>query len=444
MWPPPFFPHTRSETSDVPAPPDNLNPVAGDLPGAPVGGRQRTAHWLAQIGLFCLPALVLTVPINLLPYGLLLLASTLLAPELLWRARHMAGQPVKVLTWLMLAVLALGLLSVLLFEQGLRDVDNRSRFVVIPWIALWVCALRPDLRWLWRGALAGLLVTFAMSLWQVLQGAPRAELFTNAIVLADIVMVLMVLLVFCRPSRRWSLVIVGMAAGCGTIVLTGSRGVFAALLALLVVLALSLRWRTGTARLSVLAGMLAIGATLLLSVPELRHQVRLSELHSDMQRMEQGDSDSSAGARVERLQVAWDTFLDHPLVGVGIGHFDDAMQRVPVCRENPDEQRCHLGHAHNDVAEWAATQGMPGLLLLLAVYGVPLWVFVRLHRRSGRSTFRGPAAAGIMIVTTYVLCGLTQSMFAHQMTASFYVTIVGLLAGLSILEGARHRVANAG
>ncbi|TGQ48822.1 O-antigen ligase family protein, partial [Mesorhizobium sp. M1C.F.Ca.ET.212.01.1.1] len=92
------------------------------------------------------------------------------------------------------------------------------------------CALRPNLRWLWYGALTGLLATFVMSLWQVLGGAPRADLFTNAIVLADIVMVLMVLLVFCRPSRRWSLVILGMAAGCGTIVLTGSRGVFAALL----------------------------------------------------------------------------------------------------------------------------------------------------------------------------------------------------------------------
>jgi O-antigen ligase len=62
------------------------------------------------------------------------------------------------------------------------------------------------------------------------------------------------------------------------------------------------------------------------------------------------------------------------------------------------------------------------LLLLLAVYGIPLWLFVRLHRRSGRSTFRGPAAAGVMLVITYALCGLTQSMFAHQMTASFYVT----------------------
>ncbi|WP_313205298.1 O-antigen ligase [Stenotrophomonas sp.] len=386
-----------------------------------------------------MPALVLTVPVNLLPYALTLLVSTLLAPELLWRARGMGGTPVRALTWLMLAAVALGLVSVVLFEQGLRDVDNRSRFLVIPWIALWVCALRPDMRWLWRGALAGLLGSFLLSLLQVLQGAPRAELTTNAIVLADIVVMLMVLLVFCRPSRRWSLVIVGMAAGCGTIVLTGSRGVFAALLALLVVLALSLRWRTGVARLSVLAGMLAIGATLLLSVPELRHQVRLTELHSDVQKLEQGDVDSSAGARVERLQVAWQTFLDHPLTGVGIGHFDSAMQRVPVCRDDPAEVRCHLGHAHNDVAEWAATQGLPGVLMLIAVYGVPLWVFVYLHRRSGRVTFRGPAAAGVMIVIAYVLCGLTQSMFAHQMTASFYVTIVGLLTGLSLLEGARHR-----
>ncbi len=43
-----------------------------------------------------------------------------------------------------------------------------------------------------------------------------------------------------------------------------------------------------------------------------------------------------------------------------------------------------------------------------------------------------------MLVIT-ALCGLTQSMFAHQMTASFYVTLVGLLTGLSIVEGARHR-----
>jgi len=46
-----------------------------------------------------------------------------------------------------------------------------------------------------------------------------------------------------------------------------------------------------------------------------------------------------------------------------------------------------------------------------------------------------------MVVVTYVLCGITQSMFAHQITASFYVTIVGLLAGLSIVQGHTRRLA---
>jgi len=136
--------------------------------------------------------------------------------------------------------------------------------------------------------------------------------------------------------------------------------------------------------------------------------------------------------------VALETFLDHPLTGVGIGHFDKAMQRIPQCRQDPRQPRCHLGHAHNDVAEWAATQGLPGILLLLGVYGVPLLLFAWLHRRSGRGTFNGPAAAGVMVVACYVLCGLTQSMFAHQITASFYVSIVGALVGLSRLEGLRH------
>jgi O-antigen ligase len=419
---------------------NTVSPLS-DVSLPPLQGRGRIAHQMANVGLFCLPALILTVPQNLLPYGIVLLLSTLLAPELLWRARHLAGRPVMALTWMMLAAIGLALLSMYLFNQGLRDIDNRSRFAVIPWLALWVCAFRPELRFLWAGSLVGLLGTMVLAILQVAGGAPRADLSTNAIVLADIVLVLMVLLVFCRPHRRWSWVIVGMVAGCVTIVLSGSRGVWLALLALLAVMAMSLRWRTGPARLGVLTGLMAIAAALALTIPSLREQVRLTELQRDVVRMERGDSDSSAGARVERLQVAYETFMDHPLTGVGIGHFDSAMQRLPVCREDPNELRCHLGHAHNDLAEWSATQGIPGLLLLLAVYGVPLWVFVGLHRRSGQSTFRGPAAAGIMIVVAYALCGITQSMFAHQITASFYVTIVALLAGLSVMQGHVHRLA---
>lgn len=396
---------------------------------------------MGHLGLVLLPALVVSTPINLFPFGLLLLASTLLVPGLLWAARGAAGPPIRVLTWLMLAVLIGGVVSMVLFDHGFRDVDNRSRFVVMPWIALWVCALDLRLRWLWRGALAGLLLVFGLSLHQVLGGAPRADLFTNAIVLADMLVMLLVLALFCRPHglRGWAWGLPAVAVGCAALVLTGSRGALLALLAVFVVMALTLRWRTLRLRLLLLGTLVGVAGVAVIAVPELRHQVRLTELHSDVQRLERGDTDSSAGARVERLQVAWETFVDHPLTGVGVGHFDSAMQRLPECRDNPQEPRCHLGHAHNDLAEWAATQGVPGALLLLAVYGVPLWLFLWLHRRSGRSTFRGPAAAGAMIVVCYVLCGLTQSMFAHQITASFYASIVGVLVGLSRMEGLRHQ-----
>ena len=103
------------------------------------------------------------------------------------------------------------------------------------------------------------------------------------------------------------------------------------------------------------------------------------------------------------------------------------------------EARCHLGHAHNDVAEWGATEGIQSLLLLLCIYGLPLWLFIRLHRHSGEGGFRGPAAAGVMVVVAYILCGATQSMFAHQITVSTYATLVGLLAGLSLMRASEHR-----
>lgn len=391
-------------------------------------------HALSSLALLCLPALVVTTPTNLLPFGLMLLLGSVLGIDYLWRARALAGPALRMQVGLMLAVLLLSLWSVWFFDQGLRDVDNRSRFIVMPWALLWVCAFRPRATFLWWGALVGLFGTLLIAIAQVYGGAARAEAWTNAIVLADIVLMLMVLLVFCRPPGRWPWVLAGMAAGCVVIVLSGSRGVWLALLALLVAMALAIRWANGRFRFLALGGLVLMALTLVVTVPGLREQMRVDELRSDVARIERGDVDSSAGARLERLQVAYATFLERPLTGVGIGHFDDAMTRLPVCNEpSQPVTRCHLAHAHNDVAEWAATQGVPGLLLLLAVYGLPLAWFVRLHRRSGERGFRGPAAAGIMIVVAYVLCGMTQSMFAHQITASFYVCAVGVLTGLSLL-----------
>jgi O-antigen ligase len=152
--------------------------------------------------------------------------------------------------------------------------------------------------------------------------------------------------------------------------------------------------------------------------------------------MDRGDHNSSSGARLERLQVAADAFADAPWTGIGFGDFDRAMQRLPACRGEAARQpeRCHLGHAHNDLAEWAATMGIPGVVSLFLLYGIPLWLFLRLRRGVKSGRLRGSASAGAMLVVMYVLCGLTQSMFAHQTTVSVYAAFSGLLLGMALRE----------
>jgi len=416
-------------------------PFFPDAAAVVTAPRWRFLRHAATLALFLLPALVLSVPVSLLPFGLLLVASSLLGIDYLCRARALAQPVAYWLAGLAVVVVALGLASAWGSGQALRGVDKVSRFLLMPWAVYWTCALRPNRQALWWGAWVGLFATLAIAVFQVTNGHARAEAWTNAIVLADVALVLMVLLVFCRPPRRWGWIVAGMAAGGGVILLSGSRGAWPAMLALLLAIVLSVRWRRGTLRLAMLSGLVLAVAMLLLAVPGLREQSRLNELHNDVQRIERGDMNSSAGARLALLGAAWDAFRERPWAGTGIGRFDKAVQRLPDCvqRVNGSAERCALGHAHNDVAEWAATQGIPGLLLLLAVYGLPLCLFIRLHRRSGEDGFRGPAAAGVMLVVTYVSCGLTQSMFAHQITTATYAALVGVLCGLSLAEAAGRR-----
>jgi O-antigen ligase len=407
-------------------------------------GRDRRLGWAracATAGLWCLPALALAIPKGLLPFGLLLLASTLLVPLRMARATREIGWP-----WLLVAMagivpILVALSSIMLMDttQGL---DERDRLLVLPWTMAWAWALQPPREMLWRGALAGLLAAAALALVQVLAGALRADGWANAIVFADVVLVLMVLAVFCRPPRSWHWTAVGLALGVLAIMLSGTRGAWPGLLLLLLVLVFGSGWRSRRSRGLLLGALVACGIVLLASVPALTQQLRLSELRQDIERMDRGDHNSSAGARLERLQVAAVAFAEAPWTGVGFAEFDRAMQHLPACQGEAAWQveRCHLGHAHNDLAEWAATMGVPGVLALLLLYGIPLWLFLHLRRHHGpRGRLRGSASAGVMVVVAFILSGMTQSMFAHQTSSSIYAAVCGILLGLALREARWHR-----
>ncbi|WP_363800030.1 O-antigen ligase family protein [Lysobacter firmicutimachus] len=397
--------------------------------------RQRWARHALEAGLLCLPALLVATPWGLSPFTAFALLALALAPERLARGWRELGGSLRLLWWLVLGVVAVAVVSKFQFDVRWREIDNRLRLLTLPFFALMVFAYRPSRRWLWRGALLGLAGGFLIALIQVLGGADRAAGWTaNAIVFADALIGVVVIAVYCRPSGELLWTTVACALGVGAIALSGSRGVWPGLALVLLVGLLVSGGRARKLSWAMLAALVLAAAAAVWVAP-LAEQTRMHELRTDVDRLREGDAESSLGARLTLLRLAGETFAEHPLSGIGVGRFENVVLATPQCQ--PPAPRigfCKLGHAHSDLAEWAATMGAPGLLAVLAVYLVPLALFARRLRERATGRARSAALAGVVLILVYLACGLTQSMFAHQLIASFYAIAVGVLYGFALRE----------
>lgn len=412
-----------------------MSPAAetASRPGPPAEGpRLRAARMLLALALFLLPACAIATPWGLTPGAVAMLAAALLGADRLVAAWRPARPWIRPLWWLALLVLAVATGSMFWAGEGWREVDNHSRVLVMPLLALLVVALRPARSWLWAGAVAGLAGACVVMLVESHGGSARADGWSNAIVSANVAVGLMAVAIFCRPPGRAAWTVLAVLLGAAAMLLTGSRGVWPALAVLVVapLVAGSWRqdWRQTPRTWALLACLLAALAVIALPLTLERMQA----LQTAMTSYEQGEHDTSYGARRDLLRVAVRGVRTHPLTGVGIGNFESYLATQPMCARGR-AMVCELDHAHSDLPQWAATMGIPGLLAALLLYGVPLALFARMLRAAPRP-MTSAAGAGLLFIACFVLGGMTQSMFAHQLTASLYAILVGVLTGFGVLE----------
>ena len=400
--------------------------------------RHAVAVRLGACALFSSAAFTL-LPKGFAIFGAFLIACTFLVPERFiaaWREHR------RVLSWITgmcAAVILLAVTSMQLTGREWQVLDKYARFLLMPWCALLACALSPPRVWLWAGALLGVSIAFAVALTEDASGVARVGGWHNSIVFANAVLALLVIAVYCRPEgqRPWIYlsIAVALVLGVVTIVLSGTRGAMPGFGLMLLVAVVG--GGSGRRRWYRSGGMLAFMLFVLLlmwTVPWLASQTRLDGIQTDLQRYAQGHVDSPVGARLQFLSLAWQAFLDHPLTGVGLDNFAPQVKLLPQCVR--DLGICQLGHAHNDIAQWSATLGVPGLLAIISIYLVPFVLFVRLIRSDDRKPANGAAWAGVMLVLVFLLSGMTQSMFSHALTTMTYVIFIGLLLGLALRESA--------
>ena len=281
--------------------------------------------------------------------------------------------------------------------------------------------------------------------WRVGNGINAIPFGNLALLLGSLSLAGLLSLASTRNGLRLAL---GLATVGGLLasVLSGTRGgwmVFPVLALVLLFALHSTGIPRGGLRIKVvgLAGVLVAVLLAMSLMPGAPVKGRLTEVAANLQEYAGGDAGSSLGLRLDMWSAGWQLIKLRPGLGWGEGRLE-AQRDLWV-----GEGRFHSGisrydQLHSDLVDTFARRGVVGLLSLMALYGVPLWLFWGYWRRSCDEQARALALCGVLIVVGFVGFGLSQSMLRDVRGLSGYL---GLIVGCwCLLKGRRSSVPGGG
>lgn len=395
-----------------------------------------TSSLYTGLALFFLGALNLVLPSGYsVGASLLLLAGLYSLRSLPTLKASLSSQDM----WLLAALLVFGLngvLDALYHHASGSSFDKALRFICAIPVFFALRNYPPRLEWLWAGLIVGSVATACLASWQFWGlGWDRALGHTQAIQFGNLSMLTGF---FClaglgwavqhpHPTmRRWwfSLLLLGAALGVLTSLLSGSRGGWISIPFVVLILAKAYHsffsWRV---KLSVCIGAI-IAVTTIYYTPVLHVQQRVHAAFHDIELYQQGDSNTSLGARFEMWKAALLLAKERPVLGWGKDQMQASMQRLadeghanPVIGE--------FNHAHNEILDTLAKRGLVGVLALAFLYIVPIRLFAPYLRHPDLAT-RALATAGMILPVAYIDFGLSQAFLSHNngvMTYAFWLVV---------------------
>ena len=244
---------------------------------------------------------------------------------------------------------------------------------------------------------------------------------------------------FIGDRRRWSSWLNGIAwitAGTANYLLLSRMGTLVFTLTTLSVCLMNRRyWR----RWIWIIGLAAVGSGVMIA-----NNLRISTFvaSSFLDRTQNPGID----LRLNVWGEAWRMFLAHPLVGIGVGTFDDVAYEVPGTKANLDFQliqpcdswafrNCGGGwHAHNVPLHILTESGLPGLVAWIFLWYIVLTALVRAWK-SDDAQSRLYAGATLVSVLAFQMLSMTEVLIAARAVASLrmHLTLALLVvAGLRV------------
>jgi putative inorganic carbon (HCO3(-)) transporter len=253
---------------------------------------------------------------------------------------------------------------------------------------------------------------------------------------AQMLLVVLPLALFRIRDRRSASEGILAAAASGSIaaafVLTYSRGgMLAAVILTIAALMMGyLRWRYA------ILGAVAAAVVVVALAPGILARIQtIGSAHQLIADRGGADADGAVRGRMTEMLAAFHVFADHPVVGVGPGHFTpfysvDYMNDPTIAFRRLSEPR----RAHSLYLELAAETGLVGIMAFAAV---AISVLVRLRQVRGRWRGKDPELEHLAVAFGLaVMAYLASGLFLQLSFQRYYWMLLGLAgATIHVLSG---------
>jgi O-antigen ligase len=142
---------------------------------------------------------------------------------------------------------------------------------------------------------------------------------------------------------------------------------------------------------------------------------------------------SNGLVRIATYEEGWQLFTAHPLFGVGVNQFPNAVQGMPQLRFGGAIAE---PYPHSSYVGSLSEQGVWGFVpLLVATFATA--TMLRRYRRRARGADQLLYASVIGAVIAYLLMSLTLTMLPYGPSNNFFAVLLGMVAArLDVLDGA--------
>ncbi|MEK7285897.1 MAG: O-antigen ligase family protein [Nitrospirota bacterium] len=333
--------------------------------------------------------------------------------------------------------------SVFLLKDPLSELEVPSRFALAIPIYFLLRRFPPSKEAFWLGTAIGAIGGGLFAIYQkFILGLTLAEGHVHHIQFGDVSLILGMTAAIGLPSLKnilWGrhLVIAALALGIIGSILSGARGGWLSIPILLYCLYrfyqqyFTLLYMTQKKEVAIKS--LAIGILMVFLLFQTGVSQRIALGVSEIKQYQTGESATSIGLRFELWKASKQIFIAHPLLGVGRSGF------LALIKEQVDLRRIHpmttqFPHAHNDFIDTLAKRGLLGGIALLLILIVPARLFVR-SLQEGNALQKPFAMAGLMLILGYLVFSMTENIFFHRLSATYYIfSVIFLYASIMTIR----------